>query len=260
MSKANEHTTMSFEILPATPNDVCEIARVLHESFSKDVPHYQHEDSDITTDELIALHTLDFTDEFSDPYIEIFKAVDKSSGAIVGFSLFEFPGNGEAARSEAEQSLRPNGHSLLAEGQISLGVPPEIIAKLRSPSYDENGDKDDDEGDSEDDDEDDSEGDDDKRWLLWEALDRCYNGDTDFFVHFLAVTPCYRRLGLGARLMQAGLKVANERRARVCLSASPMGLPVYLKLGFKVAEEINGETWMIREPDGGLEVPWSASC
>ena len=401
MSKGTKHTK-TFEILPATPFDISELAPILHECFwagYRDVP----------VDKLIVSHMIRLINKSDDPFIEIFKVVDKSNDEIVGFSMFKFPGKGEPARSGL--SLRPRGRSLLAKGEISLVLPPEKLARLQSLSHDENShedgsdekdnedeeednkeededndehleacyyspesaisngtptrgqkvlvsralhparrrskrpyrknmviqkakevvahsplppkppnptgshclsewqrerihqslgtnktpmaeplDKEDDgfdadtedlinedddeekedndddcEDDGESDDEDDDgESDDDEGYAevrsIWDAINRCYNKDVDFWVEYVAVTPCYRRLGLGARLLQAGLNLVDERRGKVCVSASPIGIPLYLKLGFKVAEEIDGETYMVRELEGKSEEPCSAIC
>lgn len=197
-----------------------------------------------------------FIEFFTNRRMEFFKAVNTSTGATVGFSLFEFPLKRKAARSRAEQSLRPHGHLLLAKGEIPLWVPRERLASfqdstLPSSSYDE-----DNYEEYESDEDSDDEGS-----LDMEAVNRWFNRDDDFSVKYLAVTPGYRRLRLGARLMRAGLKVADKYRAKVCLFASSMGEPLYLKLGFKVVEKVVNKTYtdtfMVRELKGKSEVPRS---
>ena len=69
--------------------------------------------------------------------------------------------------------------------------------------------------------------------------------------------PIYRRLGLGERLIQAGLIAADEIGARAYVAASQLGRPTYRKCGFKEVDEILSdmesrgveiETCMVREP------------
>ena len=251
MSKDTQHTSMSFEILPATPHDISEIAKTWYQSFYQNAPHVRS----IPTDELIADLILELVQNFDDRWIEIFKAVNTSTSAIVGFSIFEFPEKGETPLSEAEHSLRPHAQSLFAKGEIPPWAPEEKFdpfanSRLPSPSYDK--------------DEVNDEEDDLISELGAEALGRCYDYNEDFFVRYLAVTPCYRRLGLGERLMRAVLNIADERGAKVCLSPTTMGQPLYLKLGFKVVEEVETEryteTYMVREPENKSEVPAQSSA
>ena len=57
-------------------------------------------------------------------------------------------------------------------------------------------------------------------------------------LHILAVRPQYHRLGLGSRLIRAGLEAADAARSKVYIIASPMGLPLYLRHGWKKLDSI----------------------
>ena len=85
---------MSFEILPVSLNDIPELVRIYHEAHSDD-PFHQMDFGDIPADVLVAKHLLQFLTYFEveDGYEcnEIFKAVDKSTGAIAGWSMFVYP-------------------------------------------------------------------------------------------------------------------------------------------------------------------------
>ena len=54
----------------------------------------------------------------------------------------------------------------------------------------------------------------------------------------LAVLPTHQRLGLGSLLIRKGLAAADEVGARTYLESSAVGVPLYLKHGFKQVDEI----------------------
>ena len=91
---------MSFEILPVSLNDIPELVRIYHEAHLSEDPFFQMDFGDIPSDVLVAKHLLQFLTYFEvgDAWTTgnaIFKAVDKSTGAIAGWSMFEFPFHGE---------------------------------------------------------------------------------------------------------------------------------------------------------------------
>ena len=54
----------------------------------------------------------------------------------------------------------------------------------------------------------------------------------------IAVTPEYHGRGIGATLIEAGLKVVDDASAKAYIEASPMGLSLYLRHGWKKVDEI----------------------
>lgn len=52
-------------------------------------------------------------------------------------------------------------------------------------------------------------------------------------LHLLAIRPKYHRLGLGSSLIKDGLDIADAAGSKVYIIASPMGLPLYLRHGWK---------------------------
>jgi predicted N-acetyltransferase YhbS len=49
----------------------------------------------------------------------------------------------------------------------------------------------------------------------------------------LNISPKFQRRGLGSQLVKYGLEKADGDEVMVYLSGSPMGVPVYRKLGFE---------------------------
>ena len=172
---------------------------------------------------------------FEDQWVEFFKAVDTSNGAIAGFCIFDFPLEGQPARSVEDQRLRSEDQSLAYCNEIVARVPPKELRPQKISSLSR------------------------KAWSLrTEATDRWYDWGEHFNIDALAVRPFYRKRVLGARLLQPGLDIADEREAKVYVTASSMGLPVYLKQGFEVVEQVeidfgkygrDKEMYMIREPE-----------
>lgn len=83
----------------------------------------------------------------------------------------------------------------------------------------------------------------------------------------LAVSPTHQRLGLGSLLIREGLAMADQAGAKTYLESSVVGVPLYLKHGFKQVDEIlidmrpyggtgiESEKCMMREPGGPAPRP-----
>lgn len=81
-------------------------------------------------------------------------------------------------------------------------------------------------------------------------------------LYLLCVTPSHQRQGLGSLLVQEGLAVADKHNAKTFIEASPKGLGLYLKHGWKPVDEIvidmtehggsgvKRETCLMRQPGG----------
>ncbi len=74
------------------------------------------------------------------------------------------------------------------------------------------------------------------------AVDSIFGKRKDWwYLEALTVEPKFQRHGIGAKLLQWGLERANAAGEDVFLEASPNGLGLYLKNGFKqVAEFTTG--------------------
>lgn len=83
-------------------------------------------------------------------------------------------------------------------------------------------------------------------------------------LHLLVVLPPYQRRGLGTLLIREGLTAADGDNARTYIEASPKGLGLYQKFGWKEIDDIvidmrpHGGTGMasekclMREPGAGF--------
>ncbi|CAO1600378.1 hypothetical protein XANCAGTX0491_004069 [Xanthoria calcicola] len=88
--------------------------------------------------------------------------------------------------------------------------------------------------------------------------------EKDYFLNLLIVLPPYQRRGLGTMLIREGLTAADGDKARTYIEASPKGLGLYQKFGWKQIDDIvidmrpHGGTGMasekclMREPGAGL--------
>ena len=57
-------------------------------------------------------------------------------------------------------------------------------------------------------------------------------------MHILTIRPNFHRLGLGTLLIKEGLNAADAAGSKVYIIASPMGLPLYLRHGWKRVDEV----------------------
>lgn len=72
--------------------------------------------------------------------------------------------------------------------------------------------------------------------------------NTSLELRNLVVAPKYQRRGIGARLLEDGLREADARGIQAVLAASPDGLGLYKKHGFVVFEALSFNLW---EYEGG---------
>ena len=82
---------------------------------------------------------------------------------------------------------------------------------------------------------------------LYRPRDSHMRGKSYFFMHILAVLPEYQRKGIGRKMLEWGLKQADELGVECWIDASPAGLGLYKQCGWK---EVNSFTIDL-EPYGG---------
>lgn len=84
-------------------------------------------------------------------------------------------------------------------------------------------------------------------------------GDEQLNLMVLATHPDYRRRGAATLLVRWGVDQAARRGAAITLFSSPMGLPLYTKLGFRpvglVHCQVDGEEEFVELP-GMIWEPW----
>ncbi|KAL9597559.1 MAG: hypothetical protein Q9219_005061 [cf. Caloplaca sp. 3 TL-2023] len=90
------------------------------------------------------------------------------------------------------------------------------------------------------------------------------NNERDYFLHILIVSPDYQRRGLGSMLIREGLAAADRDNAKAYIEASPKGLQLYLRHGWKVVDRVEVdmtphrgkgvavEELLFREPGTGI--------
>ncbi|KAJ5805339.1 Acyl-CoA N-acyltransferase [Penicillium riverlandense] len=75
------------------------------------------------------------------------------------------------------------------------------------------------------------------RKMLEEARGR-HTTDRDMILDLLATLPSHQGRGIGSALLRWGTEKADAWQARIFLEATPEGIPVYLKHGWKIVEEV----------------------
>lgn len=70
----------------------------------------------------------------------------------------------------------------------------------------------------------------------------------------LAVLPKYQRMGLGAMMLEEGLREADRRGLQSILGASPFGIGLYRRHGYVDFEAMELKLWEYERGEGmGLE-------
>lgn len=64
----------------------------------------------------------------------------------------------------------------------------------------------------------------------------CSNGSS--VLDLLATLPEYQRRGFGSAILKWGIEKADASQLRIFLEGTPEGVPIYLKYGWKILEEV----------------------
>ncbi|KAJ5554730.1 Acyl-CoA N-acyltransferase [Penicillium sp. DV-2018c] len=73
--------------------------------------------------------------------------------------------------------------------------------------------------------------------LLTDARKR-YTREDDIILDLIATLPEYQGRGFGSTVLKWGIEKADATQSRIFLEATPEGVPVYLKHGWKLLEEV----------------------
>ncbi|KAL8708855.1 MAG: hypothetical protein Q9220_006311 [cf. Caloplaca sp. 1 TL-2023] len=226
---------MPFQILPAEPSDIPEIAVIQHEAF-KDDPIigrlWPDVDRQVKHEYDIKLLQRHFAQK--ELLGSVFhKLVDTENGKIVAFSKWKYG-----------YTLTPEQQAEKEKLDTKRFHPPGSNETLYNDFFSQ-----------------------------LDARRKKYCGDDkDYFsqlttiivLHILMVIPDYQRRGLGAMLIREGLAAADRDEAKCYIEASPAGLELYKRYGWKQVDEIvldmkphggSGmatEVLLIREPGAGI--------
>ncbi|OGE53953.1 hypothetical protein PENARI_c007G02783 [Penicillium arizonense] len=74
-----------------------------------------------------------------------------------------------------------------------------------------------------------------------------YTTENDIVLDLLATLPAYQGRGFGTAVLKWGIEKADTSKSRIFLEATPEGVPLYLKYGWKQLEEVT----MDYRPFGG---------
>lgn len=216
---------MAFEIQSATVNDIPELVRVFHESFIEDIS-FKACYGAVPFKLLEQFHINDFHDMFSRSWVHFFKVVDTSNQQIAGFSGWRFCHPAKDEEACIQTAIAKEKDNSLPWHQV-IGLNARLCRRLIE--------------------------------LTNQAKGCLYNEETDFHLELIGVRPCYRRRGLGSLLVKEGLMAAEAMGAKVYLQASPLGVRMYKRLGFKPiagisvdlqefgGDEVMTEVCMVRE-------------
>ncbi|KAF3015417.1 hypothetical protein E8E15_002082 [Penicillium rubens] len=73
--------------------------------------------------------------------------------------------------------------------------------------------------------------------LLEESRKR-YTTENDIVLDLLATLPEYQGRGFGSAVLKWGMEKADASQSRIFLEGTPEGVPIYLKHGWKILEEV----------------------
>ncbi|KAL8951066.1 MAG: hypothetical protein Q9222_002938 [Ikaeria aurantiellina] len=218
---------MPFQVLPAEPSDIPEIAVIQHEAF-KDDPIIGRLWPDVDRQVKHEYDIKFLQRHFAQKELmgSVFhKVVDTESGKIAAFSKWKYG-----------YTLTPKQQAEKEKLDTKRFHPPGSNEKLYNDFF-----------------------------AQLDARRKKYvSDDKDYFLHILIVLPSYQRSGLGSMLVREGLAAADRDQARCYIEASPAGLGLYKRYGWKQVDEIvmdmkphggSGmatEVLMIREPGAGI--------
>ncbi|KAJ5780096.1 Acyl-CoA N-acyltransferase [Penicillium paradoxum] len=73
---------------------------------------------------------------------------------------------------------------------------------------------------------------------LLEDSRKRYTTENDMILDLLATLPGYQGRGFGSAVLKWGTEKADASQSRIFLEATPEGIPLYLKHGWKILEEV----------------------
>ncbi|KAI4218912.1 MAG: hypothetical protein L6R36_008677 [Xanthoria steineri] len=218
---------MPFRVLPAEPSDIPDIVTV-HQASWVDDPIIGRLMPDVEPKVKYDHDVNYYKDKFEHKALTgtvMHKVVETETGKLVAFAKWKYP-----------YSLTPEQQAEKEKLNLGRNYPPGTNEKLCAQFF-----------------------------HPLDTLRKKYiDEEKDYFLHLLVVLPPYQRRGLGTLLIREGLTAADGDNARTYIEASPKGLGLYQKFGWKEIDDIvidmrpHGGTGMasekclMREPGAGF--------
>ncbi|KAL8645315.1 MAG: hypothetical protein Q9226_007359 [Calogaya cf. arnoldii] len=218
---------MSFQVLPAEPSDIPDIVAVHQASWVND-PIIGRLMPDVEPKAKYDYEVNYYKNKFETRVLTgsvMHKVVETETGKLVAFAKWKYP-----------YSLTPEQQGEKAKLDLGRSYPPGTNEKLYEQFF----------------------------GRLDTLRKKYLDEEKDYFLHLLIVSPAYQRKGLGTMLIREGLAAADRDNTRTYIEASPMGLGLYKKFGWKEVDEIvidmtphggNGmasEKCLMRQPGAGM--------
>ncbi|OJD16943.1 hypothetical protein AJ78_02925 [Emergomyces pasteurianus Ep9510] len=71
------------------------------------------------------------------------------------------------------------------------------------------------------------------------AREKWLDEEKDYVLELIATSPAFERQGHASRLLKWGIEKADKEKARIFLEATPAGLPLYERLGWRVVDTMH---------------------
>ncbi|KAL8837230.1 MAG: hypothetical protein Q9170_002603 [Blastenia crenularia] len=217
---------MPFQVLPASASDIPEIAVIHHDAF-KDDPIIGYLMRNVKLEVKQAYDKQYFEKSFTRMDLTgsvCHKVVDTETGKIAAFAKWKYP-----------YTLTPEQEAEKEKLDLSRSYPEGTNVELYESFFHQ-----------------------------LDAKRKQYMDDKkDYFLHILIVSPQFQRRGLGTMLIREGLAAADRDKAKAYIEASPKGLELYQRHGWKIVDTIRMdmspyggpkdavEELLIREPGAG---------
>ncbi|KAL8939341.1 MAG: hypothetical protein Q9216_003405 [Gyalolechia sp. 2 TL-2023] len=217
---------MPFQVLPAEPSDIPEIAVIHHDAFNED-PIIGRLMCDVEPNLKNEYDRQFYEKMFAHRHLTgsvLQKAIETETGKLAAFAKWVYP-----------YTLTPEQQAEKEKIDLSRSYPEGTNVELYENFFEQ----------------------------LDTKRKHYTDDDATYFLHILIVSPEYQRRGLGTMLMREALAAADRDGAKAYVEASPKGLALYQRLGWRVVDTIKMdmtryggkgmaiEELMIRQPGAG---------
>ncbi|KAL9027913.1 MAG: hypothetical protein Q9196_003634 [Gyalolechia fulgens] len=217
---------MPFQLLPAEPSDIADITVIHHDAFKED-PIIGRLMCDVKPDIKHEYDNQYYAKAFAHKHLTgsvMHKIIDTETRNLAAFAKWIYP-----------YTLTPEQKAEKEKIDLARSYPEGTNVELYQKFFEQ-----------------------------LDAKRKHYRDDgRDYLLHILIVAPAYQRRGLGTMLIQEGLAAADRDGAKAYVEASPKGLELYLRHGWRIVDNIKLdmtpyggkgvaiEELMIRQPNAG---------